>query len=241
MGRAEMAQKSGLVLGACGALGEAVTKLLLEKKWNVIGVDIVPKNLLTDSYTHVVLDNMASAEAQQGVMLEAVAKSTLLDAVINVAGGWAAGSAADSSASCAMESLIRQSLFSSMAAAHLVSQRGGKNCFYLLPGAAAALGPTPEMLGYGVAKAGVHQLTKSLAASNSKLPEGACVVALLPTILDTPANRKAMPNADRSCWTPLGTVAEFIVDWANGVNRPPSGSLALVTTKDGGTKITFQY
>ncbi|PWV15355.1 quinonoid dihydropteridine reductase (QDPR-1) [Trypanosoma cruzi] len=241
MGRAEMAPKSGLVLGACGALGEAVTKLLLEKKWNVIGVDIVSKNLLTDSYTHVVLDNMASAEAQQGVMLEAVDKSTLLDAVINVAGGWAAGSAADSSASCAMESLIRQSLFSSMAAAHVVSQRGGKNCFHLLPGAAAALGPTPEMLGYGVAKAGVHQLTKSLAASNSKLPEGACVVALLPTILDTPANRKAMPNADRSCWTPLGTVAEFIVDWANGVNRPPSGSLALVTTKDGGTKITFQY
>ncbi|RNF04000.1 quinonoid dihydropteridine reductase [Trypanosoma conorhini] len=231
-----MLPRRGLVLGACGALGQAVTNALLERQWSVVGVDVVPKNSPTNSYAHVVLNAADSAETQQGVILGAVASGAVLNAVINVAGGWAGGGAADSASCCAMESMIRQTLFSSMAAAHVASQRGGKSCLLLLPGAAAALRPTPGMLGYGAAKAGVHHLTKSLAAGPQQLPEGACVLALLPTILATPANRQAMPDTDTSSWTPLGTAAEIIAEWANGVNRPLSGSLVLLKTSHGKTK-----
>ncbi|ESL11015.1 quinonoid dihydropteridine reductase [Trypanosoma rangeli SC58] len=233
-----MIPRHGLVLGACGALGQAVTNLLLERHWNVIGVDVVAKNPSPDFYTHIVLDATASLESQQGAMLDTIAKGVVLDAVINVAGGWAGGNVADGATGQALESLIRQSLFSSMAAAHLASQRGGKGCLLLLPGAAAALRPTPNMLCYGVVKAGVHHLTKSLAAGPSHLPEGACVLALLPRVLDTSANRQAMPHADTSSWTPLETAAEIIVEWANGVNRPLSGSLVLLKTRHGKTEST---
>lgn len=64
------------------------------------------------------------------------------------------------------------------------------------------------MIGYGLAKAAVHQLTKSLAQKESGLPGDASVVAILPVTLDTPMNRKWMPKADFSTWTPLEFVAE---------------------------------
>ena len=67
---------------------------------------------------------------------------------------------------------------------------------------------TPGMIGYGMAKAAVHQLVKSLAASDGGLPANSSVFAILPVTLDTPMNRKWMPKADHSSWTPLEFVAE---------------------------------
>lgn len=77
-----------------------------------------------------------------------------------------------------------------------------------LTGANPALKGTPGMMGYGMAKAAVHQLTKSLAGKDSGLPDDSLVVALLPITLDTPMNRKWMPNGDFSSWTPLEFIAE---------------------------------
>lgn len=59
-----------------------------------------------------------------------------------------------------------------------------------------------------MAKAAVHQLVKSLAAPKSGLPKNATTVAILPVTLDTPMNRKFMPKADFTTWTPLEFVAE---------------------------------
>lgn len=64
------------------------------------------------------------------------------------------------------------------------------------------------MIGYGMAKAAVHHLTKSLAQKESGLPNDALVLAILPITLDTPMNRKWMPKADFGTWTPLEFVAE---------------------------------
>ena len=61
-----------------------------------------------------------------------------------------------------------------------------------------------------MAKAAVHQLTKSLAAKNSGLPANSLVVSLLPVTLDTPMNRKWMPDADTSTWTPLEFIAGYV-------------------------------
>lgn len=66
------------------------------------------------------------------------------------------------------------------------------------------------MIGYGLAKAAVHQLTKSLAEEKSGLPKDSLVVSILPITLDTPMNRKWMPQADHSTWTPLDFIAEYV-------------------------------
>lgn len=74
----------------------------------------------------------------------------------------------------------------------------------VLTGASAALDPRActGMLGYGMSKAATHFLVQSLAAQfEEEAGRGSTVLAVLPTTLDTPANRAAMPGADFAGWT----------------------------------------
>lgn len=104
--------------------------------------------------------------------------------------------------------MLKQSVWSSVIASSIASKYLKPGGILVLTGAKAALGPTPGMIGYGLAKAAVHHLTKSLADENGGLPTGAYVFSILPVTLDTPMNRKWMPKADTSTWTPLEFVAE---------------------------------
>nr|XP_023966458.1 dihydropteridine reductase isoform X2 [Chrysemys picta bellii] len=97
------------------------------------------------------------------------------------------------------------------------------------------------MVGYGMAKGAVHQLCQSLAGANSGLPSGSAALAVLPVTLDTPMNRKSMPDADFSSWTPLEFLAETFYDWITGKNRPSSGSLIQVVTTGGKTELAAAH
>lgn len=102
----------------------------------------------------------------------------------------------------------RQSVWTSAISATVASHHLKEGGVLALTGAKPALEGTPGMIGYGMAKAAVHQLTRSLAGKDSGLPNGALVVSILPVTLDTPMNRKWMPKADFTTWTPLTEVAE---------------------------------
>ncbi len=91
-------------------------------------------------------------------------------------------------------------------------------------------------MGYTVAKAAVHALTKSISGAPSKMPDKACVLALCPVALDTPANRTSMPKADTSTWTPCEAAAEAVAKWAEEAgSRPKSGALVAIRTAEGKT------
>lgn len=64
------------------------------------------------------------------------------------------------------------------------------------------------------------------------MPENSSVVAMLPVVLDTPQNRKDMPDANFDNWTPLETVSELLVNWSEGKDRPSSGSLIQIKTEN---------
>lgn len=80
------------------------------------------------------------------------------------------------------------------------------------------------------------QIIKSLAAENGGLPKGSSVVGIAPIILDTATNRRDMPTANFDNWTPLGTVAAMIADWAEGRQRPATGKMLKIITK---SKVTI--
>ena len=130
-----------------------------------------------------------------------------LDAVICVAGGWAGGNATKDLAKNA-DLMWRQSVWSSAISATIGANHLKDGGLLTLTGADPALKGTPGMIGYGMAKAAVHQLTKSLAGNNSGLPDNSLVVSILPITLDTTMNRKWMPKGDFASWTPLEFVAE---------------------------------
>jgi NAD(P)-dependent dehydrogenase (short-subunit alcohol dehydrogenase family) len=81
--------------------------------------------------------------------------------------------------------------------------------------AAASVRGQPDMAAYVVAKNAVVRLTESMAAELRGY--GVCVCCVMPTIIDTPQNRQAMPGADTSQWTPPAAIAEVILFLASDV------------------------
>lgn len=232
-----MASRKVLLIGSKGALGKDVAVAFSKRSWKALCVDLSPAAAELAPLGSVLLKSDMSLQQMQDSIL-ASAKAHKFDAVINVAGGWAGGNVADPHAAANAELMLRQSVFSSMAAAHIAAVTANPNALLLLPGSAAALGPTSFMLGYGFAKAAVHHLVKSVAADPSLTPPGFCVLGMLPVTLDTPGNRAAMPQADRSTWTPTPFVADTLVQWAEAPNtRPKSGTLVSFHTAGGKTTL----
>ena len=89
-----------------------------------------------------------------------------------------------------------------------------------------AIQPVGGMIAYTTAKAAVASLTQCLA--EEVRDDGIRVNAILPSILDTPANRQAMPDADFDAWPKPAEVAETIAFLAGPDNRLTSGALVPV-------------
>ncbi|CAL1685835.1 unnamed protein product [Lasius platythorax] len=189
-----------------------------------------------------VLVNPDNNWQQQQTEILAQIKDTLkdekVDGIICVAGGWAGGNAAHKDFIKNSDLMWKQSVWSSTIAASIATQYLKEGGFLSLTGAMAALKETPGMIGYGMAKAAVHQLTKSLAAKDSGLPSNSLVACILPITLDTPMNRKWMPKADTSTWTSLDFVSNLFWKWSQNQDRPTNGSLLQLITKDNKTELT---
>jgi dihydropteridine reductase len=227
-----------LVFGGNGGLGKDVVAAFAAKGWVPHCVSHSPNAAAVGG--NIVLPAGGSLAAQQQFVVDDIAKSGLkFHAVVNVAGGWGGGGIASADTAAVAQLMIEQSVYSSVVAAHVASKFGEADSLLVLPGAAGALGATPGMVGYGMAKAAIHHLVKSIAADPSQLPAGGGVIAVLPATLDTPMNRQFMPDADQSSWTPTGEAAGNIVDWAAGLARPASGSLVAWETAKGVTKLVI--
>jgi NAD(P)-dependent dehydrogenase (short-subunit alcohol dehydrogenase family) len=86
--------------------------------------------------------------------------------------------------------------------------------------------PTPGMLAYVAAKAGVAAITQALAAE--VLVEDILVNAVLPSVIDSPANRAAMPKADHASWPKPAQIAQTIAFLASADNALTTGTLVPV-------------
>ena len=62
-------------------------------------------------------------------------------------------------------------------------------------------------------------------------------VKIIIPIIDTPMNRKFMPDADHSKWTPLQFISDLLFKWSEGVERPTNGSLVQLVTTGGETQL----
>lgn len=130
---------------------------------------------------------------------------------------------------------------------------------FVVIGATVALSPTPGMLGYGLSKAGVHHFIQTLGETtgkaittrsrrqkarrlrkDSEYLDSLSVVGILPTTIDTPSNRVAMPHADFNDWTKPIDIAKEIGTWIRKPPlRPHSGSLVKVhPSKEEGATFT---
>ncbi|KAL1922537.1 uncharacterized protein VTP21DRAFT_10076 [Calcarisporiella thermophila] len=224
-----------IVYGGAGALGQTIVSVFKKNGWLVSSIDLKPNQ---EANHNVLVDPKASLPAQGDTAASGIAKilnDQKVNAIVCVAGGFAMGNAQSNEFLESCDLMLKQSVHSSVIAASLAAKFLKEGGLLTLTGANGALNETPGILGYGMSKAAVHHLTRSLAAPGSGLPQGARVNAILPITLDTPMNRKFMPDADFSTWTPLDVLAEQIFNWASGKLVPQSGKLVQVVTKNSQT------
>ncbi len=194
-----------VITGAAGTLGQAAAERAQHHGAHVIGMDIVDAGTVpnTAEYHRVdLLDRAATAEifAQLGTV----------NALFNIAGGFAMGDTAFDSGSAQFEQMFRinvDTMRNATMAAVPIMQQQGKGAIVNI-GALGALRGEGSMSGYCSAKGTVMKLTESL--SDELRSAGINVNAVLPSIIDTPPNRRDMPDADFSTWVPPEKLAEVI-------------------------------
>lgn len=197
-----------IVTGAFGALGKAVVAELAKRGHRVAAVDLAPAPAQNDA--GLALGGVDLTDEQEVVAAydQVVEKFGGLDALVNIAGGFI-WEPVETGSIASWDNMFRINLrtaavSSSAALPHLLKKGGA----IVNVGAAGAIQPGAGMAPYAASKAGVRALTESLA--EEMRGKNIRVNAILPTIIDTPANRASMPDADRAGWVLPASAAKVI-------------------------------
>ena len=220
-----------LVTGGTGALGAEVVRDLLENGADVHVTWREARELdRIDFKDHVTLHEIdLGDEASVQAVYEKVGS---LYASIHVAGGFGMAPIADIAQADfdGMMTLNAGTCFlccreavKAMRRSGRPADEGGRIVNVI---ARPALEPTGGMLAYSTSKAAVASLTQCLA--REVLAEGILVNAVAPSIMDTPANRGAMPDADFDAWPKVEEVARAMVWLASPANALTTGTLVPV-------------
>ncbi|WP_026201859.1 MULTISPECIES: SDR family oxidoreductase [unclassified Bradyrhizobium] len=216
-----------IVTGALGALGKVVAEIARSRGARVAGIDHAPSQIPATPESIEIGGVDLSDAAQAKTAVDAAAKHFgRLDALINIAGGFAFETVGDGDVKTwqRMYALnVLTALNTSRAALpHLAASRAGR---IVNIGAMGALQAGSGMGPYAASKAGVHRLTESLA---SEWKGKVTVNAVLPSIIDTAANRADMPKADFSKWVTPRELAEVILFLAGDAASGITGALIPV-------------
>jgi NAD(P)-dependent dehydrogenase (short-subunit alcohol dehydrogenase family) len=195
-----------IVAGGFGALGRAVYADLAGRGHSVAIVDIAP---VQDGFEGTAFGGVDLADADAVATAYAGAAKALggLDGVVNIAGGFVWETVADGSID-SWDRMYRMNVRTAAISSHAALTHLSAGGAIVNVGAAAALAVATGMAPYAASKAGVMALTEGLA--DELHSKGIRVNAVLPTIIDTPTNRKDMPDADFSAWVSPASAARVI-------------------------------
>ncbi len=206
--------KTVIITGANGNLGTAVTKVFLEKGYRVVATvlteamknDLPPHDLLEP----VVVD-LGNETATASFVRSVIDKHGAVAAGILLVGGFRMGGI-DTTTSSQVEQQIALNFTTAYHVArplfqHMMSEKSGRLIFI---GARPAIEPMQgkNLVAYGLSKSMLFTLAEFLNAEAKGTNVTATVVA--PSTLDTPLNRKSMPDTDPGIWVNPVTLAEIL-------------------------------
>jgi NAD(P)-dependent dehydrogenase (short-subunit alcohol dehydrogenase family) len=216
-----------VITGALGALGRVVAEMALARGAKVAGVDHAQAQVPASSERLELGGVDLTDPAQAAKAIEAAARHFgKLDALINIAGGFAFETVADGDAQTwqrmfALNVMTARNA-SHAALPHLSASGAGR---IVNVGAMGALQAGSGMGPYAASKAAVHRLTEALAA---ECKGKVTVNAVLPSTIDTAANRASMPKADFSKWVTPQELTEVILFLTSDAASAVTGALIPV-------------
>jgi len=227
--------KSIVITGAFGALGAATARAAANTGGRVALIDRAPQappGLIAACGTDAIecggVDLTNSLHAARAIDL-AYERLGSLHVVINIAGMFRWQTVADGDPETwdlLFAVNVKTAVNTSRAALRHMTKSNGR---IINIGANAASKTAAGMGAYAASKAGVHRLTESLAEELKDT--GITANAVLPSIIDTPANRADMPQADYSKWVTPDALASVILFLASDESQAITGALVPVTGK----------
>jgi NAD(P)-dependent dehydrogenase (short-subunit alcohol dehydrogenase family) len=228
-----MNSKVVLVTGANGGLGVSVTQAFLDAGATVIGTSrkIEQSDFDNRNFTALPAD-ISSIEGARVLVDLVAARFGKLDVLAHTVGGFAGGPSiadTDDATFQRMFDVNLNSVFHILRASIPALRRTGDGRIIAI-GSRAALEPGPGVGAYSASKAAMVSLIKTVALENKDAGLRANVI--LPGTMDTPANRKAMPNADVSKWVRPATVAALMIWLASDAGKDVNGAVIPVYCGD---------
>jgi 3-oxoacyl-[acyl-carrier protein] reductase len=220
--------KAIVVTGASGALGKVVAEQALARGARVAGIDYATHQIAATPHRIELggVDLTDAAQAKKAIDAAALHFGRL-DALINIAGGFAFETTVEGDPKTWQRMYALNVLTalnaSRSAIPHLAASGAGR---IVNVGAMGAMQAGAGMGAYAASKAGVHRLTEALAAEwKGKIT----VNAVLPSTIDTPANRASMPEADFRKWVTPQELADVILFLASDAANAITGALIPVS------------
>lgn len=236
----ELAGKVIVISGAGGALGRAVVKRFQaeDARLALIDIKLEPLQAVSDAL------GLSAEQSRLGAvdLTQPDAVNTFLDqimdawgrvdVVVNVAGGFRFSGPVQDANPEDLDAMVQMNVKT----AYTLSAAGAKRMVaagtpgrIINIGARAALAGQAGMAAYTASKAAVLRITESMAAELRD--QNITVNAILPSTIDTPANRKSMPNADFTKWVAPESLADVIAFLASDSSRDISGAAIPVYGK----------
>ena len=220
-----MEAKVVLVTGADGGLGRHVTQAFLDAGATVVGASrkIQPSSFRDPRFTAIPAE-LSTLSAAQKLVNEIVTKFGRLDVLAHTVGGFAGGQSVAETDDATFQDMLDVNLnatFHILRAAIPSLRRSGRGRVVAI-GSRAALEPGPGVGAYSASKAAMVSLIRTVALENK---DTLTANVILPGTMDTPANRKAMPNADFSKWVLPASVASLVAWLAGDAGKDVNGAV----------------
>ena len=215
-----------MIAGGSGALGQTVVPSFVAAGARVITVDQHTPSVQTEGRTDMKADVTDEVDIRR-LVDEVIRTAGRIDALINLVGGFAMGRVVETDASLwhrmLTMNLTAAFLLSKAVLPHMLERRIGR---IVHVAARAALEPFPGAAAYIVSKAGLVAMIRTLSLELAG--SGVTVNGVLPTTIDTPANRSSMPDADPSKWARPESIAQTLIFLASREASQINGALILI-------------
>lgn len=205
-----------VVTGAAGALGRATVQHFLDQSARLALIDHRMEHLVDvfpglDKSQHLLLEaDVTSVPAMADAAAKILAAFKQVDALVHIAGGFEMGEPVHALSRAAWDRMMNLNAWSFVAVlqslAPAMKERGAGSVIAV--SAKTAARGAADMSAYIASKSALQRLVE--AAASELAPHGICINSIAPSMLDTPANRQAMPGVNPDAWVSTAVAAQTI-------------------------------